>query len=96
MIIENGSYNIEYLMSKTNAPFLLNNEGKLIEIKIRALINNEKIKIISNDKNDKIKITISGKDENGKDIKEEINLNGKDFVTSSNKFTKVSHFNLIC
>ena len=72
-------------MSKTNAPFLLNNEGKLIEIKI-----------ISNDKNDKIKITISGKDENGKDIKEEINLNGKDFVISSNKFTKVSHFNLIC
>ena len=31
-----------------------------------------------------------------KDIKEEINLNGKDFVISSNKFTKVSHFNLIC
>ncbi|PKP59815.1 MAG: hypothetical protein CVT88_04625 [Candidatus Altiarchaeales archaeon HGW-Altiarchaeales-1] len=91
-IIENKWYDEIYLMNRTNTPFLLNNEGKLIEIKISALPENKKLKIRSGSDNDKaIKIKITGKDENGKDIPfEEISLDGKNFVLSKNKFSFVS------
>ncbi|NCN64740.1 MAG: molybdopterin-dependent oxidoreductase [Candidatus Altiarchaeum hamiconexum] len=90
-IIENNYYDKNYLMNRTNAPFLLNNEGKLIEIQINAFDDNKKIKIKSSNDNDKVnKVKITGKDENGKDVKEEISLNGKNFVFSMDKFSFIS------
>ncbi|MFN3528148.1 MAG: molybdopterin-dependent oxidoreductase, partial [Candidatus Altarchaeaceae archaeon] len=92
-IVENKFYDENYLMNRTNAPFLLKEENgklKLIEIKINALIENKKIKAKSTNENDKIKITITGRDENGKDIKEEIFLNGTNFVESKNKFSFIT------